>query len=100
MCDEKPVGDFTDRPPGEEEKDAIDVKLIKAQAQKDSHEREDNRKFWALIALFFGFFFAVIMDVVLTSFGKDKWVTPIFATTIVPILAFILGMDFASKNKK
>lgn len=58
-------------------------------------QRDHSRKYWALIALIFGFFLSVCLDLLISN---DRWITGKFSASIVPILAFILGTNI-NNNK-
>lgn len=65
--------------------------------KENESKRDHARKNWALIALMVGFFLSVCLDVGLFFFDKERWVTEIFVTSLVPILAFILGTSTNNK---
>lgn len=69
------------------------------QLKDKEFERDHWRKLAALFALMLGFFISSSIDVWQDAYqGVDPWVTNIFVTSIVPILAFILGANI-NNNK-
>lgn len=65
--------------------------------KENESKRDHARKNWALIALMVGFFLSICLDAGLFSFYRERWVTEIFVTSLVPILAFILGTNTNNK---
>ncbi|GJL71923.1 MAG: hypothetical protein NMNS01_11220 [Nitrosomonas sp.] len=75
-----------------DEKDVSELYKIK------ELEKDHKRKSMALACLMAGFFISVCLDLGLIAFSKERWTTEIYVTSIVPILAFILGTT--TKNNK
>ena len=58
-------------------------------------KRDHIRRLWALLLLVAGFFCSVLLDVAnhYINASNEPWVSKLFTTSIVPILAFILGTE-------